>query len=145
MNQELQRNSFFHSVEEVNQFLLWIEILRSGTYKQGTGTLQKGDQFCCLGVACDLLIDEDKKMRNDIGCLAGAYVTEYSQPDAPRWLKLINRQMERKTAPIKNSVADLNDIRRMSFNSIADTLEFHFKGDVEAWADLTKTEDEQDN
>lgn len=37
---------------------LWIEALRSGKYKQGRGALRRGDTFCCLGVACDL-IDPD--------------------------------------------------------------------------------------
>lgn len=28
----------------------WVEALRSGEYKQGTGWLRKNDKFCCLGV-----------------------------------------------------------------------------------------------
>jgi hypothetical protein len=31
-----------------------VEALRSGRYKQGLGRLRKNDQFCCLGVACDI-------------------------------------------------------------------------------------------
>lgn len=30
----------------------WVDALRSGQYKQTTMTLQDGDAFCCLGVAC---------------------------------------------------------------------------------------------
>lgn len=38
----------------------WIPALRSGEYEQGTGTLRTVEnQFCCLGVACDLIIKED--------------------------------------------------------------------------------------
>lgn len=33
----------------------WVEALRSGKYKQGSGYLRSGDRFCCLGVACDVL------------------------------------------------------------------------------------------
>lgn len=33
---------------------LWIEALRSGKYKQGTGSLQSLDKYCCLGVLCDI-------------------------------------------------------------------------------------------
>lgn len=33
---------------------LWVEALRSGEYQQGRGQLRDGDQFCCLGVLCDL-------------------------------------------------------------------------------------------
>jgi hypothetical protein len=31
-----------------------VAALRSGDYKQGKTYLKKGDEFCCLGVACDL-------------------------------------------------------------------------------------------
>lgn len=34
--------------------LQWLTALRSGSYKQGKRFLHRGDQFCCLGVACDL-------------------------------------------------------------------------------------------
>lgn len=34
---------------------LWVDALRSGTYKQGTEYLHRTDNtFCCLGVLCDL-------------------------------------------------------------------------------------------
>lgn len=32
----------------------WVKALRSGKYKQGRGLLKQGDEFCCLGVLCDL-------------------------------------------------------------------------------------------
>ena len=32
----------------------WIEALRSGEFEQGQGALRKGNQYCCLGVACEL-------------------------------------------------------------------------------------------
>lgn len=32
----------------------WVAALRSGEYKQGVQLLRQGDQFCCLGVLCDL-------------------------------------------------------------------------------------------
>lgn len=47
----------------------WVEALRSGKYKQGTGKLRRltrtlmglpdvsTDQFCCLGVLCELAIE----------------------------------------------------------------------------------------
>ncbi len=36
----------------------WLAALRSGEYKQGTNFLQKEDEFCCLGVLCDLAVKE---------------------------------------------------------------------------------------
>ena len=32
----------------------WIAALRSGEYQQGRERLKDGDNFCCLGVACDI-------------------------------------------------------------------------------------------
>lgn len=40
----------------------WIAALRSGEYKQGIGCLHESDEYCCLGVLCDL---HAKATRND--------------------------------------------------------------------------------
>src|SRR5690348_17476896 len=35
----------------------WVAALRSGEYRQGSGTLRSDqDEFCCLGVLCDLAV-----------------------------------------------------------------------------------------
>ena len=40
---------------------LWIDALRSGDYKQGRECLRTNDnEFCCLGVLCDLYGKENK-------------------------------------------------------------------------------------
>ncbi len=39
----------------------WVEALRSGAYHQGTGQLRCNDQFCCLGVLCDLFKDDGQR------------------------------------------------------------------------------------
>ena len=44
----------------------WVKALRSGKYKQGTGTLKHYDtnaqaRHCCLGVLCELYNDQMKK------------------------------------------------------------------------------------
>lgn len=37
----------------------WVKALRSGDYKQGQNVLRnKNDEFCCLGVLCDLAVKE---------------------------------------------------------------------------------------
>ena len=42
----------------------WVAALRSGDYKQGRGALKattfRGDEFCCLGVLCDISLEELK-------------------------------------------------------------------------------------
>lgn len=42
--------------EEVKQ--KWIAALESGEYKQGKFNLNKDEQFCCLGVLCDIYSKE---------------------------------------------------------------------------------------
>ena len=32
----------------------WVSALRSGTYRQGQGKLRLADNFCCLGVLCEI-------------------------------------------------------------------------------------------
>jgi hypothetical protein len=32
----------------------WLTALRSGDYRQGQSYLRQGEQYCCLGVLCDL-------------------------------------------------------------------------------------------
>lgn len=34
----------------------WVAALRSGEYEQGRGYLNRGEQFCCLGVLCEVAI-----------------------------------------------------------------------------------------
>jgi hypothetical protein len=36
----------------------WIAALKSGAYRQAKGILRKGDTYCCMGVACDLISKE---------------------------------------------------------------------------------------
>lgn len=34
----------------------WVRALRSGEYEQGFSALRTNDEFCCLGVLCDLAV-----------------------------------------------------------------------------------------
>ena len=34
----------------------WTAALRGGEYRQGQGQLRRGDEYCCLGVLCDLAV-----------------------------------------------------------------------------------------
>ena len=36
----------------------WLKALRDGSYKQGHGRLRLEEEFCCLGVLCDLYIKD---------------------------------------------------------------------------------------
>lgn len=44
----------------------WVQALRSGRYTQGTGRLRSvADEFCCLGVLCDLKDPDGWRWNND--------------------------------------------------------------------------------
>lgn len=42
----------------------WVKALRSGKYTQGKTALKDGDDFCCLGVLCDIY-DKSGWSKND--------------------------------------------------------------------------------
>lgn len=47
----------------------WIEALRSGKYKQGTGRLHGADgSFCCLGVLCHVALYGDWTFSYKLNC-----------------------------------------------------------------------------
>ena len=109
-------------VTEINEqeFNTWLEALYSGKYNQTTGKLQDDIGFCCLGVACEVL--EFKKIRYPKKSLAYGRLmgrTPIEQPNVPRWLKYINRDVFKKT---DYELVELNDTLNMTFPEIADTL-----------------------
>ena len=106
----------------------WLAELRSGKYKQGTGALQCGDEFCCLGVAAKMfatgatrvtlaplapIIRPELKLVSYNGCTASAplYVVEA--------LGLRGNCGEGVACP---SLSSLNDNSK-SFSRIADIIE----------------------
>jgi hypothetical protein len=50
----------------------WVAALRSGDYAQGSGVLYNPDQnqYCCLGVLCDLAVRDGIARRDDAGLSA---------------------------------------------------------------------------
>lgn len=119
---------------------LWVKALRSGKYKQGTGRLRGEDKsYCCLGVACDLYI-------NNVGCkwqkMDYGYQFETTEPDESQgsilpvevrdWLGLLTSQGSLSAllprhpspnSPLYGSLIELNDMAKFSFENIADVIE----------------------
>lgn len=109
-----------HNIDEV-QLKTWIEALRSGHYKQTKGKLQNAKGYCCLGVACEVLIPEPKKA---VKYLKGIHPKH--QPNAPEWLKDISANFVWDTIGTTNeciTLIDLNDKLGYTFDEIADLLE----------------------
>lgn len=95
----------------------WIAALRSGKYKQAKGELQNEKGYCCLGVACKVLISENKQYKID-GFLGGGLPD--TQPDSPDWLKCINGKTY---TSFGETLTVANDNLGYTFKDIADTLE----------------------
>jgi len=106
--------------EDIEQIKTWIAALRSGEYKQSKHRLETQGGYCCLGVACKVVIPIDKLELNQYGLINGEYSDE--QTYAPEWLKKINSDTEFwKT--YGESLAGLNDSKGYSFEAIAQIIE----------------------
>lgn len=105
---------------------LWIEALRSGKYQQGSFALRKRDDFCCLGVACDLYQREFGDLKVFI-TEEGLYYYDRRKKILPKKVKdwlgldLDNGQFMSKNGDHIDLIV-LND-EGIPFNEIADLIE----------------------
>jgi hypothetical protein len=107
----------------------WVEALRSGRYQQGHGVLRSGDEYCCLGVLCDV-IDSDKWMVYPIVDEDGEpctpaydYETEDGSIDCT-----IEGALREEIGLHEETVSvliDMNDNHGKDFQEIADYVEAH--------------------
>lgn len=88
---------------DVKDIKKWVQALRSGKYSQTKKVLNDQNGFCCLGVACDIFIPEDKQQKND-GHFTGNFPNQ--QLYSPEWLVLINSDFYIRTGI---GLSDLND------------------------------------
>lgn len=106
-------------MEEFDEKIVrWIKALRSGRYKQTRLTLENQYGYCCLGVACKVLIPKNKLKLNQLGYIDGCLPS--SQPNSPKWLNDISHNFKSLT---NKSLFNLNDLHGFSFDEIADVLE----------------------
>lgn len=101
----------------------WVAALRSDKFQQGGGCLRKGDNYCCLGVLCEIcglekIKDHDRyyyKYDND------ATGTQLPDPFAEK-LKIDSYPFIMNEFQEKVNLAHLNDCGT-SFKVIADLIE----------------------
>lgn len=109
----------------------WVKALRSGKYKQTTGTLTQLDDkekvigHCCLGVLCELAV-ADKIIKKHSG---KCHVTYDGKDDllpekVRKWvgLRTNNGGLDSLVEGVKN-LASLNDYPKKSFKFIARVIE----------------------
>jgi len=105
---------------------LWVDALRSGEYKQGTGKLARRGEFCCLGVLCELAIKNGIDLKvgkyghwDDIITYNGA---DISLPDVVKEWAGMNSTSGVYGDQSGEHLSDQND-RGKSFLQIADLIE----------------------
>lgn len=108
----------------------WLADLRSGKRKQGRLRLRDGDKFCCLGVLCDIYINEHQDWRWDHQCpidtLGEPRNPHYLPSDIVEWAGLsatnpaVKVDIDGRLWPV--TLGWLNDEGK-SFEEIADLIE----------------------
>jgi hypothetical protein len=98
----------------------WVEALRSGKYQQGQGILKGGNEYCCLGVLCEVM--GATFYSGSPVLLSNSQTLKRSSGD-----ELLNRnalQIVGMTERDQDMVAKMNDGGK-SFANIADHIEEH--------------------
>lgn len=94
----------------------WIKALNSGKYAQGKGRLRQEDNFCCLGVLCDLYDEKGwKKWSDGYSYRGDSAVLPSAVSD---WAGLINDNPNIG----RGSLSNLNDSGK-TFKEIANLIE----------------------
>ena len=127
MKRGVQTHSPFNKNMKKEIAKIWVAALRSGKYKQGTSYLRKGDEFCCLGVLCDLAIKADvideaiphPSGRQGIFCFDDGS-TEMLPKTVQEWSGL--NSDDGAIAAVHHDLASFNDDGK-PFSEIADIIE----------------------
>lgn len=119
----------------------WVAALRSGRYRQGTGSLTRFDaegrpRHCCLGVLCEVALEAGvianasvHRVASDVDlggerserCYDGQY--NYLPPSVVAWAGLDDRDPLVVYGGRSVTLSSLNDDRQLSFAIIADLVE----------------------
>lgn len=105
----------------------WVEALRSGKYEQGKMALRHENRFCCLGVACEVFIENGGAIKIAIdpdGDATYAGLACRLPKEVSDWIGIkspLGRFEE------KASLSSLND-NGSTFFEIADIIESEPKG-----------------
>lgn len=113
----------------------WLLALESGDYKQGTGYLRtKNNEFCCLGVLCDLAAKEGILKEPVILKHDGFYCYEDKESKETKNYNMLPSRLADilgmsiagsyypKYVPNHYSLWQDNDSRKKSFKEIADII-----------------------
>lgn len=113
----------------------WVKALRSGEYRQTTSVLRnEWNEFCCLGVLCDLAVEDGQDVDfvgiDSDGCWEGHYNNQTELPDTVvmSWAELNGFKIEVTNSSglihEQYNLYDLNDSGEFTFDQIADLIEY---------------------
>lgn len=106
----------------------WTAALRSGTYRQGESKLRSSDdEFCCLGVLCELAVEEGVIPQPELD--GDRYVYDggahsYLPKSVMVWAGLDSDNARYSNAP--NDLLALDNDRGVAFPQIAAIIEANF-------------------
>jgi hypothetical protein len=94
----------------------WIKRLRSGFYKQGKEHLRYDDEYCCLGILCEIAAEKGVISPPTLGQFGYKYDEEsaYASHKVEQWAGLFTSQ--------SRQLAEMND-DGFPFDSIANFIE----------------------
>lgn len=110
----------------------WVEALRSGKFEQGRFKLSADGKFCCLGVLCELAVEDgviEKEETVPIGGSADQRIAVYAGFDtALPWQVVKWAGLSRRDALVRDkgepmTLAQANDHRDKTFDDIATLIE----------------------
>jgi len=95
----------------------WLEALRSGEYRQGSGELCTGEAYCCLGVYAEAV--EGVRPVQDEG-LESVYMFHFKKEDCEKTASLPDTML---SEDVQGTLIKMNDTDCKSFPEIADWIE----------------------
>lgn len=105
----------------------WTSALRSGNYKQGKEKLHYKDEYCCLGVLCDLAaqkgICEEKTSKDEKGSVVFDEFDSVLPDSVVEWAGVADCNPNVKSVEGDYALAYYNDKMGYNFEQIANLIE----------------------
>jgi hypothetical protein len=111
----------------------WVKALRSRKFKQTHHKLSDGEKYCCLGVLCELAVEDGiiKKRFKDEAMYygkGGNYTADTLPNLVQEWAGLSTTDGDFKISGRNKSLTFLNDHDNKSFSEIAKVIESEPEG-----------------
>lgn len=124
------------SLEQERNRKRWLDALRSGKYRQGREYLNRGGNYCCLGVAAKAVFDADWVTVPAVRALGAAGGPCKGLPDPQAFTEEVDTEwVDTVSLPLpmlqalglseaaQDDLMQANDTDRLSFREIANMIE----------------------